>query len=159
MPQIDVAAGGSEPMVATLPRALNPRHSYSDSFAPTQLAPSISALAVRASPFRNNSILPEILYTNADSIPVSSSGRCIHPDQPDDQPPDFPRNNPGPALFCLTVSLLRHFVPDIRAGNRIRHRVLGPFTPFAVISVISANPPQRDSLALRVDNVLIFYKT
>ena len=64
MPQIDVAAGVSEPLVATLPRALKPRHSYSDSFAPTQLAPSISALAVRASPFRNNSILLEILYTN-----------------------------------------------------------------------------------------------
>ena len=64
MPQIYAAAGVSEPLVATLPRALKPRHSYSDSFAPTQFATLISAPAVRASPFPNNSILPEILYTN-----------------------------------------------------------------------------------------------
>ena len=68
MPQIDAAAGVSEPLVATLPRALKPRHSYFDSLLPpTWLAHSISAsqlLLFALPPPRNNSILPEILYTN-----------------------------------------------------------------------------------------------
>ena len=69
MPWVDAAAGVSEPLVATLPQALKPRHIYSAPFRPVTLRASSFPASLfppllALSPPRYISILPEILYTN-----------------------------------------------------------------------------------------------